>query len=555
MANRWIWVTGNAILALGLTLLPGLPAPGQLPPASDSLGQEAPAPILRAVRLTGNTAFTAADLQSLWQPLLDQPVTEAQLQAVVQGITQRYLDDGYLNSRARLDSFSPEGVAVIRVREGELGAVVIEGAPRLETYIRDRVALGAGRPLNIRNLETQLRLLKADPLFKSIDASLRPPQTNLESLEQLDDPETAPDSNVSDLIVRVVEANPVFGQAGLDNYSPPSIGAVRLSLSAGYRNPTGLGDTVFVSYRPRLEAFLDSYRLDTFYQVPLNPQNGTLAFSVFIDRNKILTDEFTPLNIRGNSDRYVVEYRQPLLRAPDEEFALSFGVSYDSGQTFALDQGVPFGFGPNAEGYSESSPLLFTQDYTVRDSVGVWALRSQFKFGTGLFGATNNPAPIPDGYFFAWLGQVQRLRQFSENNFLIMQLDMQFSANPLLPMEQFVIGGAQSVRGYRQNVLAGDNGIRFSIEDRIALVKDEEERAVFTLAPFFDFGAVWNAAGNPNQLGANKNMLAGLGLGLIYQPIAGLTLRVDYAPPLINLNIRGDNIQDDGLYLGLNYEF
>ncbi|MEB3175680.1 MAG: ShlB/FhaC/HecB family hemolysin secretion/activation protein [Cyanobacteriota bacterium] len=552
MINRWIRGTGNAILAVGLLLLPGLPAPAQLPPAPESLGEEAPALILRGVRLTGNTAFATADLRSLWEPLLNQPVTETQLEGLAQGITQRYLEAGYLNSRARVDSFSPEGVAILSVREGELGTVVIEGAPRLETYIRDRVALGAGRPLNIRNLETQLRLLKADPLFKSIDASLRPPET---PLEEGKDPETAPESNKTDLIVRVVEANPVFGQVGLDNYSPPSIGAVRLNLSAGYRNPTGLGDTVFVSYRPRLEAFLDSYRLDTFYQVPLNPQDGTLAFSVFIDRNKILTDEFTPLNIRGNSDRYVVEYRQPLIRTPDEELALSFGVSYDSGQTFALDQGVPFGFGPNAEGYSESSPLLFTQDYTVRDSVGVWALRSQFKFGTGLFGATNNPAPIPDGYFFAWLGQVQRLRQFSENNFLIMQLDTQFSANPLLPMEQFVIGGAQSVRGYRQNVLAGDNGVRFSIEDRIALVKDGENRAVFTLAPFFDFGAVWNAAGNPNQLGANKNMLAALGLGLIYQPIAGLTLRVDYAPPLINLNIRGNNIQDDGLYLGLNYEF
>ncbi|MFN5513675.1 MAG: ShlB/FhaC/HecB family hemolysin secretion/activation protein [Cyanobacteriota bacterium] len=554
MVQRWIRVSGNVILALSLALLPGRPAPAQPPLGLELEGEEVSSPILRAVRLTGNTAFTAADLQSLWQPLLDQPVTKAQLRDIAQGITQRYLDEGYLNSRARLESFSPEGVAVILVQEGELGTVFIEGAPRLETYIRDRVALGAGRPLNIRNLETQLRLLKADPLFKSIDASLRPPQTNLESLDQLDDP-AAPESNVSDLVVRAVEANPVFGQAGLDNYSPPSIGAVRLSLSAGYRNPTGLGDTVFVSYRPRLEAFLDSYRLDTFYQIPLNPQNGTLAFSAFIDRNKILTDEFTPLNIRGNSDRYVVEYRHPLIRTPEEEFALSFGVSYDSGQTFALDQGVPFGFGPNAEGYSESSPLLLTQDYTVRDSVGVWALRSQFKFGTGLFGATNNPAPIPDGYFFAWLGQVQRLRQFSENNFLIMQLDMQFTPNPLLPMEQFVIGGAQSVRGYRQNVLAGDNGVRFSIEDRITLAKDGENRAVFTLAPFFDFGAVWNAEGNPNQLGANKNMLAALGLGLIYQPVVGLTLRVDYAPPLINLNIRGNNIQDDGLYLGLNYEF
>lgn len=64
MINRWIRGTGNAILAVGLLLLPGLPAPAQLPPAPESLGEEAPAPILRGVRLTGNTAFAAADLRS-----------------------------------------------------------------------------------------------------------------------------------------------------------------------------------------------------------------------------------------------------------------------------------------------------------------------------------------------------------------------------------------------------------------------------------------------------------------------------------------------------------
>jgi hemolysin activation/secretion protein len=466
---------------------------------------------------------------------------------LVNGITQRYLDAGYLNSRATLTSVQADGVVTINVQEGQLGDIVIEGTDRLQDYIRARVEMGAGKPLNIRNLEEQLRLLKADPLFESVDASLRPPTLASEPTET--------DENSSTLIVRVVEANPFYGQVALDNYSPPSIGAVRAGVSVGYRNPLGLGDAALLSYRPRLEAIGDSYRLDAFYQVPLNPQNGTLTFSAFIDRNKVLTDEFTPLNLRGNSDRYLLEYRQPLIRTPDEEFALSFGIAYDTGQTFALDQGVPFGFGPNEEGYSESTPLIFSQDYLARGANGVWAMRSQFRFGTGLLGATNNPGSIPDGYFFAWLGQVQRIQKFTDDNFLIAQLDMQLTPDPLLPMEQFAIGGAQSVRGYRQSVLAADNGIRLSIEDRIAIVKDGDNRAVFTLAPFFDAGAVWMAAGNPNQIGADQTILASLGLGLIYQPIEGLTMRVDYAPPLTNLNIRGNNIQDDGLYLGINYDF
>jgi len=517
--------------------------------------KEAPVLIpLKEVQITGNTAFSTEELSEYWLPLLGRSVTEIELNDLGQQLTQVYLNQGYLNSRAVLKEVSPAGIAVIEIKEGRLGNVTIEGTERLQDYIRQRVALGAGTPLNVKNLEEQLRLLKNDPLFQSVDASLRPPHLNLTSEPENDNP-SSHDDNVTDLIVRVVEANPFFGNTAFDNYSPPSIGAVRYSLNLGYRNPGGLGDTALISYRPRIENIGSSYRLDTYYQVPINPHNGAIAVSTFIDRNKVLTDEFTPLNIRGNSDRYVLEYRQPLIRQVDEEFALSVGLSYNYGQTFALDQGIPFGFGPNAQGISETSPILFGQDYLSRDPAGVWALRSQFRIGTGLFGATNNPSPIPDGYFFAWLAQVQRLQVINDNNYLIAQLDFQLTPNPLLPMEQFAIGGAQSVRGYRQNVLAGDNGIRLSIEDRIAIAHDEENRPVFTLAPFFDIGSVWMASGNPNQIGANKNILAGLGLGLIYQPIPKLTLRLDYAPPLMNLNIRGNNIQDDGLYLGINYDF
>jgi hemolysin activation/secretion protein len=65
---------------------------------------------------------------------------------------------------------------------------------------------------------------------------------------------------------------------------------------------------------------------------------------------------------------------------------------------------------------------------------------------------------------------VQRL---SDNNLLIAQLEAQLTPNGLLPSQQFVIGGGQSLRGYRQNARAGDNGVKFSLEDRIALDKDE----------------------------------------------------------------------------------
>ena len=216
---------------------------------------------------------------------------------------------------------------------------------------------------------------------------------------------------------------------------------------------------------------------------------------------------------------------------------------------------TPFGFGPDEDGISRTSVFKFAQEYIRRAPSGAWALRSQFRFGTGLFDATENASPIPDGQFFSWLGQVQRVQVLNQNNFLIYQLDLQLTPDGLLPSEQFVIGGGQSVRGYRQNILSADNGIRFSIEDRITILRDESQEPVLVLAPFFDMGAVFNVRDNPNSLVENQTFIAGLGLGLLFQPVKGFNIRIDYAPPPIDLDTRGDNAQDDGFHFSTSYSF
>jgi hemolysin activation/secretion protein len=149
----------------------------------------------------------------------------------------------------------------------------------------------------------------------------------------------------------------------------------------------------------------------------------------------------------------------------------------------------------------------------------------------------------------SWLGQIQRVQILSPNNLLIVQLDSQLTPDPLLSSQQFVIGGGQSLRGYRQNARSGDNGFRFSIEDRITLARNPSGASIFQLSPFLDVGAVWNnGRSSPEQ-----SFLVGAGLGLLWEPIPNLNVRVDYAVPLIDLKDRGENAQDQGIYFGVNY--
>ena len=214
---------------------------------------------------------------------------------------------------------------------------------------------------------------------------------------------------------------------------------------------------------------------------------------------------------------------------------------------------TPFGFGPDANGVSTTSIFRFGQDYTLRDPDGTWALRSQFNLGTGLFGATF--VTTPNAGFFSWLGQLQRVHILGSDALLIASLDSQLSANPLLPSQQFSIGGGQSLRGFRQSALSGDNGIRLSLETRLTAMRDQNtKRSLLQIAPFIDLGAIWNHGDNPTP-SPPQNFLAAAGLSVITEIIERLILRIDFAIPFVNLQGRGNNLQDTSIYFSTNYSF
>ncbi len=521
------------------------PESPESPPATS-----APAAALipvRRIEVMGSSVLSPQELADLIKPpglapLEGRKVSLEELQGVADRITQRYLDRGYITSRAVLAAQSEQdvqnGVVRFRVIEGQLEKINVEGTQRLNpNYIRQRVALGITVPLNARQLEDQLRLLLIDPLFTNVVPTLQ----------------AGSQDGKSNLTVRVTEAPPVGGSVSFDNLSPPSVGAERAGVNLHYRNLTGIGDELAGSY---YRTFTGGSSITSFsYRAPLNPMAGSLLVQADINRNRITQSPFDALDITGASEQYAISYRQPLWRSPHAEFALSLGFTYQNGQTFIFnDLPQAFGIGPDQNGVSRTSVIKLGQDYVSRDAQGAWSLRSQFSLGTGLFNATSNADPIPDGKFISWFGQIQRVQRLSAGQLLITQLDLQLTPDSLLPSQQFVIGGGQSVRGYRQNARTGDNGLRVAVEDRITLNRNKAGTPTLQIAPFIDLGAVWNGANNPNPL-PGQTFLLGAGFGLLWQPGAGLNLRFDYGLPLVDLSDRASNPQDHGLYFSINYQF
>ena len=492
---------------------------------------------VKKVEVIGSTILTSAELATISKSLEGQQVTPEQIQQAAQSITKIYADRGYITSQAVVDPQKVvDGTVTIQVIEGRVEKIEILGLTHTNPeYVRSRVELGTGKPLNTAKLEDQLRLLRADPIFSDVEASLK----------------SGSQADSSILVVTVKESNQFGGFASIDNFSPPAVGSERYGGGLFFRNLSGNGDTFTASYYGTTTGGSNQY--DLSYSIPLNPMNGTLSLRYSPSNYRITQSPFDILNIRGNNNLFDLNFRQPLVRTSVEEFALSLGYSYQKGQTFAFnDLATPFGIGPEADGTTRTSVIKFGQDYTLRDLFGAWSLRSQFSLGTGLFGSTS--VTTPSGSFLSWLGQIQRVQSLGTDSLLIGALDLQLSADPLLSSQQFTIGGGQSLRGFRQNARTGDNGFRFSLENRFVALRNEKNAALLQVIPFLDAGAIWNHANNPNTL-PRQNFLAGGGIGLLFTPLEKLIISLDYAIPFVNLSDRGTNLQESAFYFSLSYQF
>lgn len=181
----------------------------------------------------------------------------------------------------------------------------------------------------------------------------------------------------------------------------------------------------------------------------------------------------------------------------------------------------------------------------------VIAARSRFSVGIDALGATINRGDVPDGQFFAWLGQFQAVRRFGFlDTQAILRSDLQIADDPLLTLEQIAIGGRFSVRGYRENTFVRDNAYLASLEVRVPLIRNTRWAEYVQLAPFADYGRAWNVRrprGDPPDI-------ASVGIGLRWAATipGAISLRplleVYWGHPLRELRTPEEDLQDKGVH-------
>jgi hemolysin activation/secretion protein len=177
----------------------------------------------------------------------------------------------------------------------------------------------------------------------------------------------------------------------------------------------------------------------------------------------------------------------------------------------------------------------------------VVATLSRFSLGIDALGATVKDSE-PDGQFFAWLGQFQWIRRLGNKGAqVVFRTDVQLASAPLLSLEKFAVGGANSVRGYRENLLVRDNGFVSSLEFRIPipLFRERFGEGAIQLAPFADFGRSWDKEEDEEP---PFKTISSAGLGLRWAIHRTTHLQAYWGFAFRDVDTADHDLQDEGVH-------
>lgn len=526
-----VFITENA-LAFSLPRI--TPSPGNLS-AMDSL-------FVTKIVLSGNTVFSDADLGNVTGAYENRAVSAEMLQSLRLALTRLYVDQGYVNSGVVIpDQRIKEGIVRLSVIEGRLGGTTITGNNMLrDEYIKDRLdraILTGEKPLNVFVLQRNLKLLKDDPHIGALHGRVVPGKRKGEAFLHLEVEESPRHRVVLDL----------------NNHGSPGTGSTGGELSLNYRSLLGMGDDLFAAYR-KTEG-VDSCRLK--YTLPVNRRQTSLTAEIDRSWTRVVAEPFSVLDITGESGGESLFLNHPFYRSLSTDFSAGLKIERRFSRTYY--QGRDFSYGDGAvDGESRVTVLRFIQQWRHRTLDQAAGFDSTFSLGVDGPGATFS-GKEPDARFFSWFGQFQWIRRFSfADSQLSVRLLAQIANDPLLSMEKFVMGGARSVRGYREDSLSGGQGGAASLEWQVPVGKFQipgisraSTDGTLYWVPFFD----WAIADNRKKGADDPGNLCSVGMGARWKAGRHLHAELFWGRPLTSIEgERGHDLQDEGIHFRITME-
>ncbi|MFH1877159.1 MAG: ShlB/FhaC/HecB family hemolysin secretion/activation protein [Candidatus Omnitrophota bacterium] len=397
--------------------------------------------VLRGIKLSGTTVFGSEDFLNIYQPYLNQKVTFAELQSVVEKIKIRYKEKSYLTTTAYIPEQNiQDGVIEIVVAEGKMGKLTIEGNRYFSnSFLANYFHSKNNEVLNIRKVSRDILRLNqnSDIEVKTIISAGEAPQT-------------------SDVTLKIKERFPWHVGAAIDNQGGRFTGKWRTSYSLRSSNASGRGDSLF------LNTLSTSRSLGQFlnYSRPLDTYGTKIGLSAAFFKMKV-GKEFKTFDIAGVTEIFTPYFIKELYLAENAQVGFDAGLEIKSVKKWV---------GDSRTSNDQLRIPYFSFDCNRVDYWGRTSFSPRFSFGTDHFlGASspNHPSASRDntgGFFFKYEQSLSRVQRMFLDSYISLRTQAQVASHTLPSSEQFQLGGASSVRGYPEGDYLGDMGWNANFE-------------------------------------------------------------------------------------------
>jgi hemolysin activation/secretion protein len=531
------------LIVSGLFSTSALALEPDVPPAQSATpaAQAKSAPEVTAPRFSiyeyavdGNSLLSDLVVENAVSPFMGDEKTLADVEAARAALERVYHEAGYMTVVVSIPEQSVDtGAVSLHVVEATIERLKVKGAEYvLPSEIKSRVPeLAEGNVPNFNKMQAQLTALN-----RSGDSKVTP------ILRAGREPGTV------EVQLDVEDQFPLHGSVDVSNRQTPNTTPMRMSASVRYDNLWQLRHSLGMTVQVSPERTTDARVLASTYVMPVGSGGESLTMYAVNSRSQFASlTGATDFQLLGNSDTFGTRISLPLGVGTDYSQSFSAGLDYKNiKQTINITQPAtatvlvsnsPITYVPLVANYTGN---LFNQDRSsALDMTITSGMRGFFGNSDANFNAKRAGASASFMVLHTGIQHTENLYQWA----LYSKLDTQFSSGPLVPTEQFAIGGAESVRGYMESERAGDAGARLTVELRTPQFNLDAPGSAWRVSglAFFDTATVMIS----NQTAAlqNKYRLSGTGFGIRFAAPRGLSVEVDAAHALTDgaYTVRGAN--------------
>ena len=490
-------------------------------------------------QVEGNTKLTKMQVEAAVYPQMGEKKTIADVEKARESLEKAYHEAGYLTVLVDIpEQDVDKKIVKLNVTEGKVGTF----------RVRDSKYYTLGR---IKELSPSVAEGEV-PHFPTV-------QKDIARLNRTSDKRVTPVMRAGkafgtvDVDLKVEDNLPLHASLELNDRYTQDTSRLRLSGMIRYDNLWQREHSLSLNFQTSPQNTSEVQVFSANYLMRFDESDIMLAMYGVKSNSSVAA--IGGINILGKSTILGARLIKPLPGLDNFYHSISLGLDYKD-----IKQTVEFGQTYNTP--VTYMPLSAVYSGTWQDPSGITQLGTGVTFGfRGLvaddaefkakrWNTVTNTYAKPD--FFVVKADLSRTQALPYGLQGYAKVDGQFSGDLLVPNEQYLAGGTDTVRGYLESQAAGDKAVHSTLELRSPqLFKNIAWMQDFKVVGFYDIAQLTVIDPSAGQTG--KIVLSGAGIGMRMKAWNRINFNLDVATPLKDYGVTKQG--DIASHMRIWYEF